>query len=275
VAETVTIRTGDGRVLAFCEWGDPEGRPVWYLHGAPGSRLLRPADIDIAGLGIRLLTYDRPGYGRSDRHPGRSVADAAADVRAIADHLSMADFAVVGVSGGGPHALAVAAVDRDRVNRCASINGLGPPDAADLHFFGGMDPAEVAEWEAMTGPDPDLAGITRGTLDWVDGLTAGSDHPATVTNVLVDAITEAVARGAEGVVDDYRALARPWGFAVTQVACETTVLAAEDDRNVPPTHGRWLADHLARPVFRSVAGGHFDPRPAEIQRTLTWAAGAI
>src|SRR5690348_2018477 len=108
LADTGTVQADDGRTLAVCQWGDPSGRPVWYLHGSPGSRYLHPREFDFARWGMQLLTYDRPGYGRSDRRPGRSVADAADDVRTVADHLSLDQFAVVGVPAGGPHALAIA-----------------------------------------------------------------------------------------------------------------------------------------------------------------------
>jgi pimeloyl-ACP methyl ester carboxylesterase len=117
LADTSTLQADGGRTLAFCEWGARTGRPVLYLHGSPGSRYLHPREFDFTKWGARMLTYDRPGYGRSDRRPGRLVADAAQDVRAIADHLSLAEFAVVGVSAGGPHALAVAAEPHSLVSR--------------------------------------------------------------------------------------------------------------------------------------------------------------
>lgn len=272
-ADTVIIEADDGRALAFCQWGEPAGRPVWFLHGSPGCRLLRPADVDFAGLGVRLLTYDRPGYGRSDRRLGRSVADTASDVAAISDYLSLHEFAVVGVSGGGPHALAVAAVQTGRVTRCATINGLGPPDAVDLDFFGGMDSAEVAEWRALTEPDRDVAGILRGMHEWIHTLSVRRDMPVTVQDMLVTGFTEALTAGAGGLLDDYLALSSAWGFELSDVRCATTVLAAEEDRNVPPAHGRWLVDHLARAALVTVPGGHLDPRPAQIEQILVWAAG--
>src|SRR5215469_3490909 len=106
-------------------WGAPKGRPVFLLHGTPGSRRgPRPRASVLYRLGVRLIGYDRPGYGASDRRPGRQVGDAAADVRAIADALGLDRFAVVGRSGGAPHALACAALLSGRVTRVAAMVGL-------------------------------------------------------------------------------------------------------------------------------------------------------
>src|SRR5699024_1239859 len=99
-----------GRALGVSQWGDLDGRPVLVLHGTPGSRYRRPAnEDDVRAAGLRVITYDRPGYGASTRHPGRSVVDCVADVRSIADDLGLDRFHVSGTSGGGPHALALGA----------------------------------------------------------------------------------------------------------------------------------------------------------------------
>ena len=106
-ATTATTSTADGRTLAFCEWGDPKGTPVFSLHGTPGSRVTRHPDAEVyRRAGVRAITYDRAGYGLSTRLPGRSIAHAAADVATIADALGIERFAVTGGSGGAPHSLA-------------------------------------------------------------------------------------------------------------------------------------------------------------------------
>src|SRR4029450_6289487 len=102
-----TVASSDGRTLMFAEWGETEGFPVFSLHGAPGSRLARFYDEKMyVEVGARVITYDRPGHGGSDRHPGRRVVDCVADVQAIADDLGLVRFAVTGASAGGPHCLA-------------------------------------------------------------------------------------------------------------------------------------------------------------------------
>ena len=116
------MKAPDGRQLSTQAYGDPDGKPVFLLHGTPGSRLgPHPRGAVLHRLGVQLIAFDRPGYGESDRREGRRVADAAADVLAIADAYGLDKFAVVGRSGGGPHALACAALLPDRADQ-----GRGP-----------------------------------------------------------------------------------------------------------------------------------------------------
>jgi pimeloyl-ACP methyl ester carboxylesterase len=267
-----TIQTRDGRTLTFRELGDPSGRPLFYLHGSPGSRLLHGPDVDHTELGIRLITYDRPGYGKSERRSGRTVADAVPDILDIADHLSLGDFGVLGVSGGGPHALAAAAHAANRVSRCGTALGIGPADADDLDFYAGMDPAEVKEWQLFTGPDPDRDHILDGTREWIDGIKGNPDLPEQLKASLVAAFTEAFRTGADGILDDYLALSRPWGFDLAAVTCPITVMVAEQDISVPPAHGRWLAERLPPPGLLMVSGGHIASRPQQIKDLMVWAA---
>ncbi|MGH3250352.1 MAG: alpha/beta fold hydrolase, partial [Trebonia sp.] len=134
-----SVKTSDGRRLATAVYGDPEGRPVFLLHGTPGSRIgPRPRSAILHRLGVRLICFDRPGYGESDRLPGRRVADAAADVSAIADALGLAKFAVVGRSGGGPHALACAALLPERLTKAAVLVGIAPREATGIDWLEGM-----------------------------------------------------------------------------------------------------------------------------------------
>src|SRR5581483_2523783 len=144
-----TITAPDGRQLAYCQWGDPEGSPVFSLHGTPGSRLTRHPDEDVYRRArVRAITYDRPGYGASTRHPGRQVVDAPADVAAIADALGVDRFAVFGGSGGGPHALAGPALLADRVTRCGAIVCPAPRGSGGLsreQWFEGMAEGNVHE----------------------------------------------------------------------------------------------------------------------------------
>ena len=133
------VKTPDGRQLSTQTYGDPDGKPVFLLHGTPGSRIgPHPRGTVLHRLGVRLIAFDRPGYGDSDRFEGRRVADAATDVLAIADAFDLDKFAVVGRSGGGPHALACAAKLPDRLTRAAVLVGLAPPVADGLDWYEGM-----------------------------------------------------------------------------------------------------------------------------------------
>src|ERR1700678_822591 len=139
-----TVRTPDGRTLALEEAGDLDGRPVLVHMGTPNSRhLYGPNAADAAARGLRLIGYDRPGYGGSSPQPGRAVADCAADVRAICAALHIDRLAMWGISGGGPHVLACAALLPDLVTAVASLASLAPYGAGGLDYFAGMGQANV------------------------------------------------------------------------------------------------------------------------------------
>src|SRR5262245_36359241 len=157
-----TFATPDGRTIAYELKGPRDGTPVIGLHGTPGSRVSRfPIGDPYADAGVCVAQYDRPGYGGSTRHAGRSVADCAADVAVLADELGWETFAVTGGSGGGPHVLACAALLPDRVVRAicdVGVAPLGPPGLDRDAFLEGMDPENVKEFgwalegeEVLTG----------------------------------------------------------------------------------------------------------------------------
>src|ERR671935_3108654 len=150
-----TVKAPDGRTLAYVERGAPDGVPVIVCHGTPGSRLTRHPDRELYERhGVRMVVYDRPGYGRSDPKPGRTVADAAADIEAIADELGLDRFAVVGGSGGAPHALACGALLGDRVLRVGALVTPAPSDTDDFDFFQGLAEINVKEFgAALEGRD--------------------------------------------------------------------------------------------------------------------------
>ena len=139
-----TIRTPDGRTLAVEIDGDPAGLPVLVHAGTPNSRHLYGPNVRDAGdRGLRLIGYDRPGYGGSTPHPGRTVADCAADVRAICAALDIGRLAMWGISGGGPHVLACAALLPDLVVAAASLASEAPYGAEGLDWFDGMGQLNV------------------------------------------------------------------------------------------------------------------------------------
>ena len=153
-----TLETPDGRTVAYAVWGDPDGFPILGLHGTPGCRLERwPHEELFAELGVCLVTHDRAGYGRSDHRRGRRVADEVDDVRSIADELGFDRFGVTGGSGGGPHALACAALLPDRVVRATCRVGvapLGDPGLEEDEWLVGMDGENVKEFGwARAGED--------------------------------------------------------------------------------------------------------------------------
>jgi pimeloyl-ACP methyl ester carboxylesterase len=119
----------DGRSLCLADWGSSDGYPVLSLHGSPGCRLSVRGTEQVIALGGRLITYDRPGNGRSDRKRGRAAVDCVSDIAAVADALELKEFAVAGGSSGSPHALAVAARLASRVSRVACFGAIAPLEA--------------------------------------------------------------------------------------------------------------------------------------------------
>jgi pimeloyl-ACP methyl ester carboxylesterase len=260
---TTMLRTKDGRQLCYAQWGDPAGAPVFSLHGTPGCRLNRYPDNEaLANIGARLITYDRPGYGRSDRNPGRRVVDCVPDVEAIANAEGIDHFVVVGGSGGGPHALAVAARLADRVTFVRCVVGVVPYDTPDFDWFAGMDPENVKEFGwALKGEETlyrELsreaeAMVARVTADPSNILGADWDLPeadrAVYANPLVmqimrEAIPECVVNGPWGWVDDDLAFTKPWGFEISEIEAPAEVHYGTQDVLVPAAHGEWLAANV-------------------------------
>jgi len=256
-------RAEDGRRLAFAEWGDPGGYPVFLLHGTPGSRFGRYYDEgSYIRAGARVITYDRPGYGGSDRQAGRRVVDCASDVAAIADMLGIERFAVTGGSGGGPHALAVAALLPERVNRAVCAVSPAPYDLADFDWLEGMDPLNVREvrW-ALRGEEVLAPELEREAAELLERIRAdpakilGDDWGLSESDrgelarterhhVIREQFTEAFRNGVWGWVDDDLCLLRPWGFDTGEIRIPTRVMYGLTDVLVPVGHGEWLARHV-------------------------------
>lgn len=249
-----------GRQLCVEEAGDPSGPLVLVHWGTPNSRHhYGPVVSQAVADGIRLVSYDRPGYGRSSPQPGRTITDCAADVQAVADALGARRFVVWGISGGGPHALACAASLPDRVAAVATLASPAPFAAQGLDYFAGMgrgnaddvrllleDPGRArAKWrrdreELLAGTASQLARSLETLLSPVDRkvLTSG------FMDWMIAGFHDGLAPGDQGWWDDSVALRSPWGFDVASVSVPVQVWHGRQDKFVPFQHGQWLATHL-------------------------------
>jgi pimeloyl-ACP methyl ester carboxylesterase len=270
-----TIEAG-GRPLRVREDGDPEGAMVLLHHGTPGAALIHtPWAEDAAARGLRLVTYDRPGYGESARDPGRTVASAAADAAAIADALGAERFATWGTSGGGPHALACAALLGGRVVAAATLASVAPRvDGVD--FLGGMGEDNVREFEAAIAGEAALRElIADAQVVELESLFSPVDlavMSGPVGAFLLAAIEEGTKPGLDGWVDDDLAFVAPWGFDPGDISVPVQVWQGRQDWMVPYAHGVWLSRHLPRADVRmSPDDGHvtlLDRRVADVHAFL-------
>ena len=278
---TQTVAAADGRTLTIAQRGDPDGFPVFLLYGTLGSRFVGQADESVyANVGARVITYDRPGYGGSDRFRGRRVLDSVADVSAIADNLGIERFAVTGGSWGGAHSLAVAARLPERVTRAACAAGVAPFDMPGFDWFAGMDAVNIEEigW-AREGEDVLAREIERVAASMLKRVADDSSKLVSESEVefseadravmarrerhemIRRMLTEAFRSGVWGYVDDTLCLIQPWGFDVTEIRVPTRVLYGLTDVLVPRQHGEWLGQNVPNAeVVIDEQGGHFaDP----------------
>ena len=242
-----------GRRLGYREFGDRQGRPLLYCHGMPGSRLEPAVFADAAARrGLRVISFDRPGYGRTSALGARRAGDEVADVRALVNELGLATFHVLGFSGGGPHALAIAAWLPDRVEHLTLVSSWAPFEAVGLD---GMNDDFRGLWELAAADFPAFRETLRGALenagDAFTLLHAGAPPTDrailsldTVAGPYRENLRAATQAGLDGMFEDAGASVREWTFAVDALRCPANVWHGAHDGNAPAAMGRWLAERL-------------------------------
>ena len=253
------IHLRDGRALGYAEYGDPAGKPVFFFHGLPGSRLQRYPDDSIAtGLHARIITIDRPGLGLSDFQPGRKLLDWPADVAQLADTLKIDKFAAMGLSGGGPYLLACAYKIPERLTSATVISGLAPLDrpgsTRGMSWPGRIafsiarkapgwliqlafrpmawkiqqSPARTSKILPISAPEADRAVFTRPDVQAMDQ----------------EDLVEAYRNGVRGISWEVVVATRPWGFRLADVNTKIYLWQGEEDTTVPLYMGKYMARTL-------------------------------
>jgi pimeloyl-ACP methyl ester carboxylesterase len=252
------IKLSDGRDLAYEQYGDPNGTPVFLFHGAPGSRFFHPYDDITKRLGVRLITVDRPGYGGSTFQPKRRILDWPKDVAALADALGLTRFAIAAHSGGGPHALACAYILPDRVRAVAVLSGGGPPDAPGVtegmnllnkfgFTFGRYIPWPIFRlliWFFFHENAADPANIIQRET----GKRARTDDEVfaipEIRENCIQSDVEAFRQGLPGFAWEIHLITRPWGFSIDKIKVPVYLWHGTADDVTSIRMGQFMAKHI-------------------------------
>lgn len=287
-----TVESPDGRVIEVATLGDPSNPAVFFHHGTPGSASLVRTIEPLATLGqLFLVTMSRAGYGTSTRQEGRNVAACVPDTRTVLDALGIDRYAVVGWSGGGPHALACAALDTPRCIAAWSLAGVAP-FTADFDWTDGMGPENVEEMELAMKGGPEyeahmeMIGTALGdatadnVIELFGGLLSDPDKatlaPLDARELFADSLRQGFANGWRGFYDDDRAMMSDWGFEPGAITVPVSVWFGNNDLMVPPAHGQWLlktittssAHHYPGEGHLSIIANHFEELASDIKKAV-------
>nr|VFJ68885.1 MAG: Pimeloyl-ACP methyl ester carboxylesterase [Candidatus Kentron sp. DK] len=272
------ITLDDGRALAYTEHGDPAGKPMFFFHGNPGSRLIRPADEGIAErLGVRIITPDRPGYGLSDFQPGRRLLDYPRDITQLADALGLERFAVFGVSAGGMYVAVCAHSIPERLTGAAIVSGAAPFDRDNP--YEGMGQAWKRAFRLCKLPTPLLRPIIalqaylqkrypEKTFDNMAAMFSKADaeiiRKPSVRAGFFRNLPEAARKGTRGWTREVRIVVSPWGFRPEDIHFPVHLWYWADDPAIPPPMGRYLESRIPNTI------GHFLPGGGHLSITEYW-----
>ena len=284
-AEWFNVATPDGRSLEVLSAGEESAFPLVFHVGTPSAATPFARSIEAAARhGLRLIEFSRPGYAGSSPKPGRKVADVATDVATILDAFGIERFVAVGFSGGGPHALACAALLRERCAAVATIGGVAPYPAEGLDWFAGMGPENIEEFQHTLGGEAELVPYLLGqathlatvepheVIAALGGLVGEADKAALIGDYAewaAESIHRSVSTGIAGWRDDDLAFAAGWGFNLASITCPVAVWQGGDDRMVPFAHGEWLVRHIPG------ATAHPLPNEGHLSLTVTKLDGIL
>jgi pimeloyl-ACP methyl ester carboxylesterase len=253
------IELTDGRTLELATAGSPSGATIFFHHGTPGTARTMKSIEGLLDFGdFYLITTSRPGYGQSSRRADRSIASVIDDVSSVLAHVGRDDYVALGWSGGGPHALASAALD-EHCRAAVTLASVAPADV-DFDWTEGMGPENVQEFTMATEGGPAYeeymaatgeilgAATTDNIIELIGGLLSQPDRDALADDhareLFVEATRYAFVNGWRGYFDDNVAMMSPWGFDVGDIAIPVHLFYGDEDLMVPPPHGKWLSTHV-------------------------------
>lgn len=281
--DTSIMDLPDGRELAWLELGDPGGKPVIGFHGTPGSRYQLVLDeAPVRSAGVRLISVDRPGYGHSTFQPNRRLVDWPDDVARLADHLDIDQFCVIGLSGGGPHSLACAALLPERVSVAGVISGIGslsaPGDEEGMMPINVLLSRVARRWSKPL--DVLFGGVVFAQRRWPERLlesmrkqVAAPDAEILgrpeVRDWFIRDVRRPAATAGRASAQDFALFSRDWGFRLQDIKVPVHFWQGDTDRNVPPEHARRMAAEVPGAVLHEVPGGGHLMVIDQIEQILT------
>lgn len=249
-----SLTLSSGKKIAFEEYGDPEGKPIFLFHGWPGSRLQGKRLHQLAqSFHVRLICPDRPGFGQSDFDPCRKLLNYPHDIAQLADHLHLTKFSVMGVSGGGPYAAACAYALPKRVLKAGIVVGLSPTNLVGV--LQGMAPLNKATWY-LYHYIPGLiysSSFLQYIRKWVFPISARGSLASTADKQLMDSKlstliaenrTESFRQGIRGAAHDVKIFVQPWGFDVCEIEVPVFLWYGALDKNVSVKMGEYYATQI-------------------------------
>jgi pimeloyl-ACP methyl ester carboxylesterase len=266
------IVLADGRTLEVATMGDPSGATIFFHHGTPGSTRTVKSLEALSDFGdFFVVTTSRPGYGQSSRREGRSIASVIGDLDAALTYFEREEYVALGWSGGGPHALASAALD-PRCRSAVTLASVAPADV-DFDWTEGMGPGNVEEFALAKEGGPAYEELMAATGDFIgtanrdniveilEGYLSEPDREALVNDdareLFVEGMRYGFVNGWRGYFDDNVAMMAPWGFEVSDIRVPVHLFYGDDDLMVPAPHGQWLGEHVANAtVAHHPAEGH-------------------
>jgi pimeloyl-ACP methyl ester carboxylesterase len=267
-AREVTATTPDGRTLGAMVTGGDDAPVLFFLHGTPGSRWMHPEPEVVVAAGVRLVTYDRPGYGRSDRNPGRELLESGIDTAAIADELDLDRFSVVGWSGGGPHALGIAAALGPRIRGFGVVSSPGPLDEVPGGWAALSDHMRPTAEMARKEPSRSVRAVERFMAPVVENpassIPLGKRDPnravlndPAIAAMMIRQAEEGLRVGAGGMADDLITWWRPWGFALADLPPGGRVWHGAYDKRAEPDIDTYERELRGTATTRWPDDGHF------------------